>query len=46
MTLSVGTSKFVALMTDLAGEWPHYVLPPVNPLTFLHPDNPCSFFGV
>ena len=32
--------------TALAAEWPHYVLPPVNPLTFLDPTNPCSFFGV
>ncbi len=32
--------------TALAAEWPHYVIPPVNPLTFLDPTNPCSFFGV
>ena len=32
--------------TALAAEWPHYVLPPVNPLTFLDPTNPCSFFAV
>ena len=38
--------QLVAPATALAGEWPHYVLSPVHPLTFLHPDNPCSFFGV
>lgn len=26
--------------------WPSYVLGPENPLTFLSPDMPCSFFGV
>ena len=29
-----------------AGAWPAYVLGPDNPLTFLAPDMPCSFFGV
>lgn len=28
----------------IAAEWPHYVLPPNNPLTFLGPDMPCRFF--
>ena len=32
--------------TALAIQWPHYVLPPTNPLTFLHPDNRCSFFEI
>lgn len=27
-------------------QWPEYILGPSNPLTFLFPDNPCSFFGV
>jgi hypothetical protein len=30
----------------VAAEWPEYVLPPTNPLAFLCPDMPCSFFGV
>lgn len=30
----------------IAAEWPHYVLPPGNPLTFLDPGCPCSFFSV
>ena len=30
----------------IAAEWPHYVLPPSNPLAFLTPDCPCSFFEV
>lgn len=29
----------------MAAEWPHYVLPPTNPLTFLDPDYPGTFFG-
>ena len=29
-----------------ADTWPSYVLGPENPLTFLAPDMPCSFFGV
>jgi HEPN superfamily Swt1-like protein len=29
---------------SLADEWPEYVLGPENPLTFLGPDMPCSFF--
>ncbi len=30
----------------LADSWPEYVLGPENPLTFLEPEMPCSFFGV
>lgn len=30
----------------LAAEWPEQVLGPSNPLTFLDPAMPCSFFGV
>ena len=30
----------------LSEEWPEYVLGPENPLTFLAPDMPCTFFGV
>lgn len=31
---------------ELAAQWPEYVLPPSNPLTFLAPDMPCSFFRI
>ncbi len=34
-----GTAK------EIASDWPEYVLGPDNPLTFLEPDMPCSFFG-
>ncbi len=30
---------------NVAAAWPEYVLGPGNPLTFLSPDMPCSFFG-
>ena len=30
----------------LADTWPEYVLGPENPLTFLEPEMPCSFFSV
>jgi hypothetical protein len=29
----------------IASEWPEYVLPPSDPLAFLAPDMPCTFFG-
>jgi len=29
----------------IASEWPEYVLGPKNPLTFLSPDMPCTFFS-
>lgn len=28
----------------IAAEWPHYVVPPGHPFTFLGPDMPCRFF--
>jgi hypothetical protein len=28
----------------IAAEWPHYVLPPNHPFTFLCPGMPCRFF--
>lgn len=28
----------------LAARWPHYVIPPSNPLAFLDPECPCRFF--
>lgn len=35
------------IVTDrMADEWPEYVIGPSNPMTFLYPDMPCSFFGV
>ena len=34
------------LVDRLADEWPEYVIGPSNPMTFLCPDMPCSFFGV
>ncbi|MGF6936973.1 hypothetical protein OKW41_006135 [Paraburkholderia sp. UCT70] len=34
------------IVQDLANTWPEYVLGPQNPLTFLSPDMPCSFFAV
>jgi hypothetical protein len=30
---------------EIASAWPEYVLAPSNPLTYLGPDMPCSFFG-
>jgi Swt1-like HEPN len=30
----------------IADTWPEYILGPENPLTFLSPDMPCSFFDV
>lgn len=33
-------------MDALAAAWPEYVLGPSNPLTFLYPETPCSFFNV
>jgi len=33
-------------MDALASAWPEYVLGPSNPLTFLDPEMPCSFFHV
>ncbi len=33
-------------MARVAARWPHYVIPPSNPLSFLDPACPCSFFGV
>lgn len=35
-----------AAMSRVASQWPHYVIPPGNPLSFLDPDCPCSFFGL
>lgn len=34
------------IVQRLSEEWPEYVLGPNNPLTFLGPDMPCSFFNV
>lgn len=32
--------------TNFAARWPHYVVPPGNPLAFLGPNCPCSFFEI
>jgi hypothetical protein len=37
--------RYYAPMVELAMQWPHYVIPPNNPLSFLDPGCPCSFFG-
>lgn len=29
---------------QIASEWPHYVIPPTHPFSFLCPDMPCKFF--
>ncbi len=29
---------------QIASEWPHYVIPPTHPFSFLCPDMPCTFF--
>jgi hypothetical protein len=31
---------------QIASNWPHYVIPPSHPFTFLDRGCPCSFFGV
>jgi len=41
---SEGTGDRTDETQDLAEEWPEYVLGPKNPLCFLTPDMPCSFF--
>ena len=42
-----GHTNHQMLMVDsLAEQWPEYVLGPSNPLTFLDPNMPCSFFDV
>ena len=33
-------------MARIAARWPHCVIPPSNPRSFLDPECPCSFFGV
>ena len=43
----MGPTEYERISADrLAEEWPEYVLGPSNPMTFLCPDMPCSFFGV
>ena len=42
-----GSLQHQANLVEYAvSQWPEYILGPSNPLTFLCPDNPCSFFGV
>ena len=44
--LSESINPKLNVIDALAEQWPEYVLGPSNPLTFLGPDMPCSFFGV
>ena len=44
--LSESANSKPNVIDSLAEQWPEYVLGPSNPLTFLDPDMPCSFFGV
>ena len=44
--LSADTAREGSPWDSIAQEWPEYVLGPSNPLTFLDPDMPCSFFGL
>lgn len=39
-------SRQLNMVDTFAEKWPEYVLGPSNPLTFLGPDMPCSFFGI
>ena len=44
--LSEFTEESTHAMDTFAQQWPEYVLGPSNPLTFLDPEMPCSFFDV
>ena len=46
MTISKMINADDLSVQKLSEEWPEYVLGPKNPLTFLSPDMPCSFFNV
>ena len=43
---AVGEPGKETVADAFVGRYPEYVLGPSNPLTFLSPDQPCSFFGV
>ncbi len=46
MTLHRPINSDDQTVQKLSEEWPEYVLGPKNPLTFLGPDMPCSFYNV
>jgi len=46
MTISHKINADDLSVQRLSEQWPEYVLGPKNPLTFLAPDMPCSFFNV
>ena len=42
-----GSLQYQANLVEyVIAQWPEYIVGPSNPLAFLCPDNPCSFFGV
>ena len=43
---SIDPDKGKSRNTKLLEEWPEYILPGDNPLTFLCPDMPCNFFTI
>ncbi|QMS77879.1 Swt1 family HEPN domain-containing protein [Aeromonas veronii] len=46
LTLLRETNLKDAVVQKIADKWPENVVGPKNPLTFLSPDMPCSFFNV
>lgn len=46
LTLLRDTNLKDAVVQKIADKWPENVVGPKNPLTFLSPDMPCSFFNV
>ncbi|MGL1115615.1 Swt1 family HEPN domain-containing protein [Vibrio vulnificus] len=46
LTLLRETNLEDAVVQKIADQWPENVIGPKNPLTFLSPDMPCSFFNV
>ena len=45
VSLSVSTEREKSRSDAMAEQWPEYVLGPSDPLAFLGPGMPCSFFG-
>ena len=46
MTLQRPINSDDQAVQKFSEEWPEYIAGPKNPLTFLYPDMPCSFFNV
>lgn len=46
ITVHHAINSDVDTVQKLSEEWPDYVIGPENPLTYLGPDMPCSFFNV